>query len=240
MDYNKVEMDGRLVLELLDSLSPYTSADEARMIYNTTSNEIVFGNEIGSNFRSLIDVPRDSIILLESNTAVTGYSLLTDQDDDVIYITRGSGAGGEQGGSQKSTGSWDHISHTHSMSNHTHGLDTHTHSLSSHYHAIPNHSHQYTYYTGPDYAYSWDVNGNLIRVQDYGYEHAVGFIVIAGNPYQVGNNFYNEPSGAQNTSTESSASGPPSGSSTAGSPDTTGSGVTPNTWRPTGRNFTRQ
>ena len=57
-------------------------------------------------------VPSGEIILFEKNTAVTGYSLLTTVDDEVIYITKGSAAGGETGATSKLGSTWTQPNHT--------------------------------------------------------------------------------------------------------------------------------
>ncbi len=90
------------------------------------------------------DVPSGSIILFEKDTAVVGYSLLTDQDDMVVYITKGSVAGGESGGSLKAGGTWTQPDHTHgitSESSHTHLGGSHILTVAempSHRHGISN------------------------------------------------------------------------------------------------------
>ena len=43
-------------------------------------------------------VPAGEVILFEKDTAVVGYTLKTDVDDGLVYVTKGSVAGGEAGG----------------------------------------------------------------------------------------------------------------------------------------------
>ncbi|MFW9871474.1 MAG: hypothetical protein ACFFG0_00020 [Candidatus Thorarchaeota archaeon] len=86
----------------------------------TGATQVAQGNHTHSEYD---DVPTGEIILFESDTAVTGYSLLTTLDDALVYITKGSGAAGEAGGSLKSGSTWTQPSHTHSIttqSGHTH------------------------------------------------------------------------------------------------------------------------
>ena len=52
------------------------------------------------------DVPAGEIILFEKDTAVTGYTLQVDEDDKLVFISKGSVAGGETGGGDHSTGTW--------------------------------------------------------------------------------------------------------------------------------------
>lgn len=72
-------------------------------------------------------VPTGEKILFYKNTAVLGYSLITSLDDDVVYVTKGSAAGGQSGGAAKPGSSWDHI----------HPTRSHTLTLSE----IPSHRH---------------------------------------------------------------------------------------------------
>ncbi len=58
--------------------------------------------------RDLIEtiIPSGEKILFYKNTAVAGYSLLDTLDDKVVYVTKGSVAGGQTGGGVHSTGTW--------------------------------------------------------------------------------------------------------------------------------------
>jgi hypothetical protein len=58
-------------------------------------------------------VPAGETILFEDNTVVTGYTLETDHDDKILYITKGSAAGGETAGTNKSGGTWTQPTHDH-------------------------------------------------------------------------------------------------------------------------------
>lgn len=60
-------------------------------------------------------IPSGEIILFEKDTVVTGYTLLTDIDDKLVFISKGSGAGGEDGASNHSTGTWTQPNHTHAV-----------------------------------------------------------------------------------------------------------------------------
>ena len=135
----------------------------------------------------LEDVPVGEIILFEKDTVVTGYTLQTDRDDMLVYITKGSGAGGEVGGTQKAVGSW-------SQGNHTHNTSDHTLIIAE----IPRHRHGIS-------SSSCEAGGG---------DHEAG----------SGNNRYSNYTGGD---------GPHNHGPTQG-------GSTSNSWRPTGRNFTRQ
>jgi len=141
-------------------------------------------------------VPAGETILFEDNTAVTGYSLNIDHDDSVVYITKGSDAGGETGGTNKSGGTW-------TQPDHNHGGYTGYHSLTIA--EMPSHRH------GPP-AGRWIC------------QLGVGGTIRGGDNY------------GQPTHTDYTGSS--SGHRhTLGSVD---SDATANTWRPYGRNFTRQ
>lgn len=122
------------------------------------------------------DVPSGEIILFEKDTAVTGYTLLINKDDMVVFITKGTAAGGEQGGTDKIGGTW----------------------------TQPNHAH--------DQADGWD------GVQYLTYKN------------QTGSSYTSYYRGAAGLATYGVAS-------TAWRTDVA---ATVNTWRPSGRNFTRQ
>jgi hypothetical protein len=68
-------------------------------------------------------IPSGEIILFEKDTAVAGYTLQTDVDDMLAFISKGSGAGGETGAGDHSTGTWqlpDHILVVDEMPSHKH------------------------------------------------------------------------------------------------------------------------
>lgn len=52
------------------------------------------------------DIPVGEKILFYKNTAVIGYLLLNTLDNKVVYVTKGSAAGGQTGGTVHSSGSW--------------------------------------------------------------------------------------------------------------------------------------
>jgi hypothetical protein len=137
------------------------------------------------------DVPSGEIILFEKDTSVVGYTLQTDKDDMVVYITKSSAAGGETGGADKTGGTWTQPNHSHPVANHDHyapiGIDGET----------------LTWSTSP--------------------------------PFGTGGSFpYNRRTTYARSGTSSYMK-----TSTNG-PGSTNGGATVNTWRPTGRNFTRQ
>ena len=162
------------------------------------------------------DVPSGSIILFEADTAIVGYSLLVDQDDMIAYITKGSAAGGETGGSLKSGGTWSQPVHNHEIvteASHTHTTPDHTLTIAE----MPSHSHTLHDDGIKDYSGHAD-EGPLLdynQCDTYSTTDSVG----GGTAHNHG------------------ATGLAGGHDHGGA---TGDEATVNTWRPRGRNMTRQ
>lgn len=138
-------------------------------------------------------IPAGEIILFDKDTAAIGYTLKTDVDDGLVYVTKGSAGGGDTGGGSKTGGTWTQPSHTHTGPSHTHTGPSHTHTFTS------------------------SVPSNILGA--------------AGGGNNVGDSFHTH-------SGTTAASG--TGATGAGGTGATGASATVNTWRPTGRNFTRQ
>jgi hypothetical protein len=91
------------------------------------------------------DIPTDEVILFERDDAVIGYTLLIDYDDVMVYISKGSDAGGQPSGpTESSFGDWTSTSHTHTTSDFT-LQETH---IPAHNHGGGNHGHTATVYWG--------------------------------------------------------------------------------------------
>ena len=72
---------------------------------------------------ALAIIPSGEIILFYKDTAVTGYTLQDSLDDKVVFVTKGSAAGGEVGGAEHSGGTWTQPNHTHTGPSHWHDVD---------------------------------------------------------------------------------------------------------------------
>lgn len=83
---------------------------------NTDGTETVIVNLSTNRLGPSSDIPYQTTLLFESNTAITGYTLRTDIDDYHVYIGSGSGAGGLTGGIARTGGTWTQPNHTHTFS----------------------------------------------------------------------------------------------------------------------------
>jgi len=198
MDYHGINMQGPFVMET-GAIPVFNASDERRIKYDPSTEKMYFGSstewvELTSLYS---EIPQNTIMLFLSDIALNGFTLLTDNgsEDKVVYITKGSAAGGDAGGTDK--GTWTQ--------------PVHEHLLTPHFH--PFGSHQHTFDIGTQLATSTgQLHGGSSDVQwtDHGHD----FLGTVG--YSAGSN------------TASSISVP------------TGSSFTPISWRPKGRNFTRQ
>jgi hypothetical protein len=216
----------------------------------------------GGAARFLDAIPSGEIIVFDKDTVVVGYTLQTDIDDALLFISKGSGAGGEAGGGAHSTGTWTQpnhnhtITHTHSMQGHTHSVGAHAHSMQAHTHTIA--THQHTIAHTHNLGRTGDANGNfagtkigsnavggqLSLYSSGGSAQAVADLTTASSAAASGFSgalTSGAPSTA-NTSTQGAVdTGAPSSANTgASSAANTGNEATANTWRPNARVFTRQ
>jgi len=100
---DKIEVDGTAQFNGTVKITKNSPAD-GKVLYATNSSGLLS--------YSYISVPSNEIIIFDDDNQVTGYTLLYDIDDEVVYITKGSANGGETGGT--STGTWTQPTHTHS------------------------------------------------------------------------------------------------------------------------------
>lgn len=94
----------RLMAEWLNSMQEEVCfvIEEAGLTLDT-GDDTQLHEALGIDFN---DIPSGEKILFYKNTAVVGYSLLDTLDDKVVYVTKGSAAGGQTGGTVHSSGSW--------------------------------------------------------------------------------------------------------------------------------------
>lgn len=117
------------VIELVDQAGdPSQEAGMIKIQNNAGALRVVYP---GGSALPMESVPTGEIIVFEKDTAVSGFTLKTDKDDFLMFITKGSGAGGETGGSDHSTGTWTQPDHTLTVAET--GLPSHSHTYSKGY-----------------------------------------------------------------------------------------------------------
>jgi hypothetical protein len=109
MDFHGIDMKGDFLIEEVAD-KDFVPVEEKRLIYDLSEKKAYYGNdsqwvEISS---AVTDIPSGETILFEKDTVVTGYTLETDFDDGVVYVT----SGGQPG----DTGTWTFPSHSHPTS----------------------------------------------------------------------------------------------------------------------------
>lgn len=121
----------------------------------TGAGQLAIGNHTHPQY---VDIPSGETILFESDTTVTGYTLLVSWDDAIVYLTKGTAAGGETAGTQKSGSTWSQPNHSHAIPNeaaHVHTTSDHTLTIAE----MPAHTHSFaaplvsdsgTTYEGPE------------------------------------------------------------------------------------------
>lgn len=133
MDFHGINTVGKIWLERINSKPVYGALG----VNNPNNGRVIFSNDIQTlsigTSAGWVDiasataggitnpsVPIGGSILFYSNTALNGYILHADPliDDDVVYITKGSVAGGETGGAAKVGGTWTQV-HSHPTRDHT-------------------------------------------------------------------------------------------------------------------------
>ena len=208
--YYKIDTRGKHWIQRVNGVPAWQASDKGRIIYDLITDSMYFANNVqwqaGGKYS---DIPQNTILLIESDVALTGYSLLTNEDDGVVYITRGSVAGGENGGTNKAGGSWSQPNHAHSVANHQHTVASHSHTLNSHVHV----QQGSTSFQG-----GTEDQGGGSNTCAPGHSHT-----LSGNTGQAAGS-----TGADAPGTNS------------GGPGNTGNDNMDGSWRPKGRNFTRQ
>ncbi len=182
-------------------------------------------------------VPSGEIILFEKDTAVNGYTLLTDVDDMQIYVTKGSAAAGEAGGTNKAGGTWTQPDHKHTTSQHHHATADHQLAVNE----MPSHGHTGTAIAVGAHGHS--VTG-FARDATGGTSSGLVRTSTGSNNYSLSSYMEIVSAGAHGHTLSINNNGGGLGhnhgdTSDAGGEDT-GDAATANTWRPPGRNFTRQ
>jgi hypothetical protein len=191
---------------------PESDATAAQLTTDGKLNEAAMGPH---------DIPSGETILFYKDTAVAGYTLKNTLDNKVVYVTKGSAAGGQTGGAVHSTGTWSQPNHNHAGPSHTHTGPSHTHSTPAHTHGLP-----FLLVGGELYWLSTQTSGTLDPDK-----------LVTGGDTGVGASPYK----AVSDSDGSGATGP-SGTGATGASGTgaTSGSATESSWRPAAYCFTMQ
>lgn len=120
----------------LDSFTPRTSG---QTISEDHVNDLQLGVEaleekVGIDGEELIQ--EGDAVLFYADTAPIGWTLDTSMDDKLVFVTKGSGAGGQTGGGIHSTGAWvisglSDSGHAHDPGSYVAAVQAHSHPLAS-------------------------------------------------------------------------------------------------------------
>ena len=124
----------------VDSSAVITSLDY--LLKNTASVDP--GHSHTSAYVTDPTIPSGTKMMFYQDIAPTGWTLLNTLDDKLLFVTKGSAAGGETGGGVHSTGTWTQPGHNHTGPSHTHTLSSHVHTTSGHVLTepeMPSHNH---------------------------------------------------------------------------------------------------
>jgi hypothetical protein len=107
---------------------------------NVTGN--VTGNaDTATTATNYSSIPSGTKMVFYQDTAPTGWTIQNTLDDKVVYVTKGSAAGGQTGGAVHSTGTWTQPNHVHAGGSHTHTTGDVTLTIDQ----IPSHTHTVGY-----------------------------------------------------------------------------------------------
>lgn len=90
--------------------------------WNGVTDKAPSKNAVYDIISTLDAIPSGEKILFYKDTAVIGYSLLDTLNDKVVYVTKGSAAGGQAGGIAHSGGTWSQPTHYHTVNDHVHAV----------------------------------------------------------------------------------------------------------------------
>jgi len=211
------------------------------------------GNEIQltSAGEFIATIPSGKHILFYEDSAPVGWTIKNTLDDKLVFVTKGSVAGGDPGGAAHTSGTWTQPNHTHGAGSyagpsHTHAAGTyvgpsHTHTGPSHTHTGPSHTHKMGvgYVSGTTYFPTNSVHGTsgsfaatraaTITTGTWNPAEAITSAGGTGNTGASGTGA----TGAQGTGAVTGAS---AAGGTASVTGTSAGGATANTWRPAAYN----
>ena len=232
-----------------------------------SSPDVIAADANGGDNRWLLQkfygtIPSGTKMLFYANTAPVGWTIDSTLDDKLVFVTKGSAAGGQTGGGAHSTGSWTQTSHTHTGPSHTHTVATHTHTGPSHTHTtashalttaeLATHSHAntasssaanesaHTHTKGATGAAGWGSGTGTLFYVPTGWDTGENTGAGSAHTHTITTTMTNADAGSgtahEHGDTGAGGTGNTGGSgeltSAAGGTGNTGSSATANTWRP--------
>jgi hypothetical protein len=171
-----------------------------------------------------VSIPAATKMLFYADTAPAGWTIDNTLDDKLVYVTKGSAAGGQTGGAAHSAGTWTQPNHTHTGPSHTHTGPSHTHTTPAVALSIaemPAHDHSGSTATGTGHADGPGGNayGHTNTATYWGFGTLSSTVTVAS-----------QGSGSTHAHGDTGAGG--TGATGADGTGATGNGATANTWRP--------
>jgi hypothetical protein len=203
-------------------------------IVGTTNTQTLTNKTLTAcTFPSLI--PAGTKMVFYQDTAPTGWTIDNTLDDKLVYITKGSAAGGQTGGAVHSTGTWTQPNHTHTTANSDVTVPAHTHTFSATSgNASADHSHTYSGSTDAESAHT-----HLYTEPTGGGSIGAGGVTPNAQQRNTGAGSAHKHSFSGTTSEESanhnhavSGTSDSTGSGTGTHSHTVNASATANTWRP--------
>lgn len=112
------------VIDLRNQTSdPATPSGKIKLYAKTVSSKIIPCFKDPDGIVSFLVFPSGTKMLFYQDTAPSGWTILDTLNDKLVYITKGSAAGGETGGQAHSSGSWTITGFDANVGNHTLTID---------------------------------------------------------------------------------------------------------------------
>jgi hypothetical protein len=217
-------------------------------IVGTTNTQIITNKTLysptisGGSYTGTISwIPAETKMVFYQDVAPTGWTIDNTLDDKVLFVTKGSAAGGQVGGGAHSTGTWTHPNHTHTAANSDVTLPAHTHTFSATSgNESADHAHTFSGNTGNQSADHYHVVAQGMGNGGPGSAWYGGYTGIPDGPQATGGvsaNHVHAYSGTTsgitaNHSHTVSGTSASTGSGTGTHTHTVNESATANTWRP--------
>jgi hypothetical protein len=211
-------------------------------IVGTTNTQVLTNKTLysptlsGGSYTGTISwIPAGTKMVFYQDVAPTGWTIANTLDDKVLFVTKGSAAGGETGGGAHSTGTWTQPNHTHTTENSNVTVPAHTHTFSATSgNASADHSHTYSGSTDTESAHT-----HIFTAPTGGGSVGAGGSIANAKQSNTGAGSAHKHSFSGTTSEESanhnhavSGTSDSTGSGTGTHSHTVNASATANTWRP--------